>query len=163
VVVSGIEEIEAGPPEAVALQNARRKALSVAKQRPDGLVLGVDTVVSLDGRLHGKPGDRAEASATLRALAGREHRVVSAICLIGDGHERQASALTRVSFRALGPALLDWYLDSEEWRDRAGGYAIQGRGAALVAGINGDYLNVVGLPVGALLALEPGLLGNSEA
>jgi septum formation protein len=158
VVVSGVEEVEQGPAETVGLDNARRKAGAVAREHPEDLVLGVDTVVSLDGRLYGKPADRAEAASTLRALAGREHRVVSAICLIRGGQARQATAATTVSFRSLDEGLLAWYLDSEEWRGRAGGYAIQGRGAVLVAGIHGDYLNVVGLPVGALLGLEPGLI-----
>jgi septum formation protein len=158
VVVSGVQEVEEGPGEVVALENARRKAQAVAVERPDHLVLGVDTVVCLDGRLYGKPRDRVEAAATLRALAGREHLVTSAVCLIRARRARQATAVTRVSFRPLDASLLAWYLDSEEWRERAGGYAIQGRGAALVAGIHGDYLNVVGLPVNAVLALEPDLL-----
>jgi septum formation protein len=157
-VVSGVEEIDDGPAEAVALENARRKAGAVADQRPDELVLGVDTVVSLDGRLYGKAADRARAAATLRDLAGRQHQVVSGICLLLGGQARQAVVTTSVSFRGLDEGLLAWYLDSEEWRGRAGGYAIQGRGAVLVARIHGDYLNVVGLPVGALLDLEPGLL-----
>jgi septum formation protein len=158
VVVSGVEEIDQGAAEAVALQNARRKAGAVADQRPDELVLGVDTVVSLAGRLYGKPADRLEAERTLRALAGRQHQVVSGICLVRGGQARQAAVTTGVSFRGLDDGLLAWYLDSEEWRGRAGGYAIQGRGAVLVASIHGDYLNVVGLPVNALLSLEPGLL-----
>ncbi|HET9721308.1 MAG TPA: Maf family protein [Solirubrobacteraceae bacterium] len=160
VVVSGVQEMEEGPAEAVALENARRKAEAVAPARPDQLVLGVDTVVALDGRLYGKPADRAEAAATLQALAGREHQVTSAVCLIGSRRARQTTAVTSVSFRALDEGMMSWYLDSEEWRDRAGGYAIQGRGAALIAGIHGDYLNVVGLPIGALLSLEPALLGG---
>ncbi len=156
--MSGVEEVDAGPAEAVALENARRKAGSVADRHPDALVLGVDTVVSLDGRLYGKPADRGEAESTLRALAGRQHQVVSGICLMGRGQARQAAVTTSVSFRGLDEGLLAWYLDSEEWRGRAGAYAIQGRGAVLVASIHGDYLNVVGLPVNALLSLEPGLI-----
>lgn len=156
--MSGVEEIEDGPAEAVALENARRKAGAVAAQRPGELVLGVDTVVSLGGRLYGKPSDRREAEATLRALAGRQHQVVSGVCLMGNGQAREATAVTRVSFRPPDDSRLAWYLDSQEWRGRAGGYAIQGRGAVLVASIQGDYLNVVGLPVNALLSLEPGLI-----
>ena len=153
-----MEEVDQGPAEEVALHNARLKAERVAEQRPDGLVLGVDTVVSLDGWLYGKPGDRAEAERSLRALAGRQHQVVSGICLIAARQARQGTCTTSVSFRPLDEAVLDWYLDSEEWRGRAGGYAIQGRGAVLVAGIHGDYLNVVGLPVGLVLGFEPGLI-----
>jgi septum formation protein len=121
-------------------------------------VLGVDTVVVLDGVIYGKPGDASEARATLERLAGRTHEVVSGLAIVEDGETRTASATTRVSFRDVDAAMLDWYLATEEWRERAGGYAIQGRGAALVAGIEGDYLNVVGLPVTALLELLPGIL-----
>jgi nucleoside triphosphate pyrophosphatase len=85
--------------------------------------------------------------------------VVGGIALAADGSVVAAAVeVTRVRFRALSRALMDWYLASEEWRERAGGYAIQGRGAALVAGIEGDYLNVVGLPLGRLLDLRPDLL-----
>jgi septum formation protein len=130
------------------------------------VVLGVDTVVVLDGVIYGKPADAAEARATLERLSGRTHEVVSGIAVVepAAGAEpvvRTAHAITRVSFRDLDPATLDWYLATEEWRDRAGGYAIQGRGAALVAGIEGDYFNVVGLPVPALLDLLPGLVSGN--
>lgn len=160
VTPADVEEREQGPPEEVALQNAGRKAQAVAMDALEGgLVLGVDTVVALDGRLYGKPGGEAEARETLGALSGRTHAVVSGICLAGAGAApRTACATTLVGFREIGPELLTWYLECGEWRGRAGGYAIQGRGAALVASIQGDYLNVVGLPVGALLDLEPRLL-----
>jgi septum formation protein len=158
VQVPDIEELEAGPPHEVALENAFRKASAVAADGR-GPVLGVDTVVSLGARLYGKPADAEEARATLNALAGRRHAVISGVCLIEDGNVRSAAAQTGVQFRALDDGLIDWYLASGEWRERAGGYAIQGRGAALVAGIDGDFLNVVGLPVATLLELAPGLLG----
>ena len=158
VQVPDIEELEAGPPHEVALENAFRKASAIAVDG-GGLVLGVDTVVSLGARLYGKPQDAEEAKATLSALAGRRHAVISGVCLIEDGQVRSAAAQTGVQFRALDDGLIDWYLASGEWRERAGGYAIQGRGAALVAGIEGDFLNVVGLPVATLLELAPWLLG----
>jgi septum formation protein len=85
--------------------------------------------------------------------------VISGVCLIEGGRSRTAAARTLVEVRALGDELIDWYVHSDEWRERAGGYAIQGRGAALVSAIEGDYLNVVGLPVTTLLELEPRLLG----
>jgi septum formation protein len=161
IEVPDVEELEQGPPHEVALENAYRKAAAVAGEGSGGLVLGVDTVVSLGARMYGKPADPAEARATLGALAGRRHAVISGICLIGeDGRSRTASAQTLVEFRALPEPLIDWYVASGEWRERAGGYAIQGRGAALVAAIEGDYLNVVGLPVPTLLELEPDLLGG---
>lgn len=148
------ELLDGEDPVALAVENARRKALAV-----DGpLVLGVDTVVVLDGAIFGKPADEAAARETLTRLAGRTHEVVSGIAVLEDGAARTASATTRVTFRALSDDTLDWYVATGEWRERAGGYAIQGRGAALVAGIEGDYLNVVGLPVPALLELLPGIL-----
>ncbi|MBV8220850.1 MAG: septum formation protein Maf [Solirubrobacterales bacterium] len=153
-----VEELQAGPPHEVALENAFRKASTVAARTPGALVLGVDTVVSLGARVYGKPTDEGEARTMLSALAGRRHTVVSGVCLIEDGRPRTAAASTVVEFRALDDALIDWYLASGEWRERAGAYAIQGRGAALVAGIDGDFLNVVGLPLTTLLELAPGLL-----
>jgi nucleoside triphosphate pyrophosphatase len=139
----------------VAVENAYRKASAVAH---DGVVLGVDTVVSLGARLYGKPPGAEEARATLRALSGRRHGVTSGVCVIEAGRARTAAANTLVEFRPLSEALIEWYVAAEEWRGRAGGYAIQGRGAALIAGIEGDYWNVVGLPVATLLELLPSLL-----
>jgi septum formation protein len=127
------------------------------------VVLGVDTVVAIGTRLYGKPADEADAGATLQALSGRAHAVVSGVCVIDAGRTRTSAATTIVEFRRLDERLIDWYVGSGEWRERAGGYAIQGRGAALVARIEGDYSNVVGLPVSALLDLVPGLLGGPEA
>jgi septum formation protein len=158
VRVPDVEELEAGPPHEVALENAYRKASAIAAGSSEEPVLGVDTVVSLGARLYGKPLDAHDARSTLHALAGRRHAVISGVCVIEDGRSRSAAAQTWVEFRALDDRLIDWYLASGEWRERAGGYAIQGRGAALVAAIEGDYLNVVGLPVATLLDLAPGLL-----
>jgi septum formation protein len=144
-----VEELTSGEPEAVAVENARRKAAAV-----DGdLVLGVDTIVALDGAIYGKPADEQQAKDTLRALSGRTHQVVSGLAV----NDRTAVAVTDVTFRALDDAVIDRYVATGEWRERAGGYAIQGRGAALVREIRGDYLNVVGLPAAALLDLLPGL------
>jgi septum formation protein len=153
-----VEELEQGEPETVAVENARRKALAIPAAAGE-TVLGVDTVVALDGRIYGQPADAAEARATIRALGGRAHAVVSGLAVAGEGGElRTGSAVTGVRFRPVDDALLEWYLAAGEWRGRAGGYAIQGRGAALVEAIDGDYTNVVGLPVPALLALLPELL-----
>jgi septum formation protein len=154
---TSVEELMEGDPHAVVLENALRKARAAAGE--GGEVLGVDTIVTLEGRIYGKPGDRDEAAATLHALSGATHTVLSAIALLRGAEPQTATAATAVTFRPLDERTLDWYLASEEWRDRAGGYAIQGRGAALVAAIEGDYLNVVGLPVATLLSLWPDLLG----
>jgi septum formation protein len=152
-----VSEDSEGQPAEVALANARRKALA-AVASPRELVLGVDTVVALGDRIWGKPADEAAALQTLRALSGATHEVVSAIALVRDGEVRMASETTRVTFRELDEPTRAWYLASGEWLDRAGGYAIQGRGGALVRRIEGDFLNVVGLPVGVLLDLCPALL-----
>jgi septum formation protein len=151
VIEPDVEELSGGDPRELVLENARRKAAAVEGE----LVLGVDTEVVLDGRSLGKPADRARAEQMLRGLAGRDHEVLSGVAL-SDG--RTAVEGTLVRFRALDEALLGWYLDTGEWRERAGAYAIQGRGAALVERIEGDYLNVVGLPMAALLNLAPELL-----
>jgi septum formation protein len=152
---SGVEEDAEGEPAAVAEANARRKAAAV----PGELVLGADTLVTLDGAILGKPRDAAQAREYLERLAGRTHEVVGAIALAEHG-ELVASAVevTAVVFRPGSAALLDWYVATGEWQGRAGGYAIQGRGAVLVAGIRGDYLNVVGLPLARLLDLRADLL-----
>jgi septum formation protein len=157
VRVTDAEELTAGPPEEVALENAYRKAAAVGAQ-PSAAVLGVDTIVALGARIYGKPADRAAAGETLRALAGRRHAVVSGLCLIEGERVRTAASRTLVEFRELSESAIESYLDSGEWRERAGGYAIQGRGALLVRAIEGDYLNVVGLPVAALVDLAPWLI-----
>jgi septum formation protein len=116
-------------------------------------------VVATDAGLWGKPADARAARETLSHLSGRAHDVVSGLALARQGGEvLTATAVTRVTFRALDAGLVDWYVGCGEWEGRAGGYAIQGRGAALVRAIQGDYLNVVGLPVAALVDLWPGLL-----
>ena len=165
VQVSGAEELANGPPEEVVLENAFRKARAVWEARggpgAETAVLGVDTIVTLGATIYGKPADRDEAGATLRALAGRSHTVLSGICLIEGARTRTAAARTQVRFRPLGAAEIEAYLGTGEWFERAGGYAIQERGAMLVAGIEGDYLNVVGLPVAALVDLAPRLLAGA--
>lgn len=157
-MVPEVTELSEGPPHEVALENAHRKAAAVAVQETDAIVLGVDTVVAVGSRIYGKPDGEGAARSTLSALSGRRHAVISGLCLFEAGRARTAAVTTLVDFRALDEPLLDWYLASGEWRERAGGYAIQGRGAVLVTATEGDYLNVVGLPVAALLELAPGLL-----
>ena len=160
VQVPEVDELETGPPQEVAVENAYRKAAAVAVAAPsETLVLGVDTVVALGARIYGKPADASAARATLAELSGRRHAVLSGLCLISGARARTVLATTVVEFRMLEDALIDWYLDTGEWRERAGGYAIQGAGAALVARVEGDYLNVVGLPVASLVELAPALLG----
>jgi septum formation protein len=162
-----VEELVTGDPRALVVENARRKANAVAGADAAAgatvlgraTILAVDTAVVLDGRVFGKPVDEQEAETFLRRLSGRTHVVMSGIAVRSGLDERTDVATTRVRFRLLEQRDLDWYVATGEWRDRAGGYAIQGKGAALVEGIEGDYWNVVGLPVPALLRLAPGLLG----
>jgi septum formation protein len=145
---------EDDPPDAdprqLVLEHARGKARSVADEAGDRPVLGVDTTVCLDGRVYGKAATPDEAVAMLEALAGRTHLVVSGLCLLTPAWEDAVVEETAVRFRPLTPRDVAVYVASGEWEGRAGAYAIQGLGGALVERIEGDYLNVVGLP-GALL------------
>jgi septum formation protein len=157
-----VVEEDDGVPLAVAIENAVRKAVA-GGARPDEVVLGVDTIVTLDLEIWGKPRNETAARETLRRLAGRTHEVISGVALVDeDGAVRAATATTQVTFRPMDEATIDWYLASGEWEERAGGYAIQGRGGALVDRIEGNYLNVVGLPVGTLLELWPDLLALDD-
>jgi septum formation protein len=150
-----VEEETHGDPVAVAEANARLKATAVAGD----LVLGADTLVAVDGDILGKPADERTAREYLERLAGRSHDVVGGFALAEHGDVVVVGVQrTTVTFRAATPALLDWYLATGEWQGRAGGYAIQGAGAALVTDVEGDYLNVVGLPLARLLDLRPDLL-----
>jgi septum formation protein len=155
---SGAAELLHGEPEQVAVENALRKARAALDPHREELVLGVDTLVELGGRIYGKPASEREARETLRALSGATHTVISGLALLQGAQEHTALARTSVSFRALDPSTIEWYLATGEWRERAGGYAIQGAGAALVHEISGDYENVVGLPLATLLDLRPDLL-----
>jgi septum formation protein len=144
----------------VTVENALRKARAVRRAGAPEAVLGCDTVVVLDGSIYGKPADAGAARETITALGGRTHEVLSGLALLLPGEQRTALARTKVTFRALEEGLLDWYLATGEWRDRAGGYAIQGAGAALVRAVAGDYENVVGLPLATLLDVYPELLSR---
>jgi nucleoside triphosphate pyrophosphatase len=153
-----VVEEDAGAPEAVASENALRKAIAAGAAEGE-VALGVDTLVATGLEIWGKPLDAVAARETLRHLAGRTHTVLSGVALLRAGGDVcAATASTLVTFRPFDDAVVDWYVRSGEWAGRAGGYAIQGRGAALVARIEGDYLNVVGLPVATLLDLWPGVL-----
>jgi septum formation protein len=143
------------------VEHAAGKARSVeAGDRP---VLGVDTAVVCAGRVYGKPANASDAEAMLEELAGRTHEVVSGLCLRTHSWEETHREVTLVTFRSLTPRDLASYVASGEWEGRAGAYAIQGLGASLVERIEGDYLNVVGLPGALLVRLLaerfPGLYG----
>ena len=149
-----VEEITDGGPREVVVENALRKARAVE----GALVLGADTEVFLDGRIFGKAETEEEAREFLQQLSGRAHEVWGGIALRKGDDVRTAHAVTTVRFADLSEELLGWYLATGEWRDRAGAYAIQGRGSALVDAVEGDFWNVVGLPVAELRGLAPWML-----
>jgi septum formation protein len=146
------EYVEHDPPDAdpteLVLRHAEGKARSV--HTAGRVTLGVDTTVMLDDRVYGKAADAEDARRMLNELSGRTHTVVSGLCLLGGDADVLLHERTDVTFRLLGRDTVDAYVTSGEWEGRAGAYAIQGLGGRLVERIEGDYLNVVGLP-GALL------------
>ena len=148
VIAPHYEETEEDP-----VAHALGKARSVLGESAGRPVLGCDTEVVCDGRVYGKPAGPEDAEEMLETLAGRTHEVVSGLALLTPAWEEVRREVTRVTFRGLTPRDIAWYVGSGEWEGRAGGYAIQGRGAALVERIEGDYLNVVGLPVALLVRL----------
>ena len=155
VVAPDYEEHDAPGADAVALvkEHALGKARSVIDRADGRPVLGVDTAVVLGGRVYGKPTNAEEAAGMLDALAGKTHLVISGLVLLTPSWEVVDHVATRVFFRPLTPRDLAAYVASGEWEGRAGSYAIQGLGAGLVQWIDGDYLNVVGLPAALLVRL----------
>jgi septum formation protein len=166
VVEPGVEEATEGEPTDVVVENALAKARAVASSRRKAgtLVIAGDTEVVIDGSPLGQPQDEREARWCLEALSGRVHEVVGGLALLGperddDGFlERSGATATRVRFAELSGDLVDAYLACREWEGRAGGYAVQGLGSALVEQIEGDLSNVIGLPVSLLASLAPELL-----
>jgi septum formation protein len=163
-----IEELTEGEPEEIVLENARWKAAAAsANVRPDTLVIGGDTEVFLDGKSLGQPKDEAAAREHLERLSGREHEVLGGLALLGPNEEdgrlrtREGVASSTVQFRELEPTVLDAYLASGEWEGRAGSYAIQGLGSALVESVRGDVSNVIGLPLPLLFRLAPELFQSA--
>jgi nucleoside triphosphate pyrophosphatase len=142
-----------GDPTRLVREHAVGKARSVAADAGDRPVLGVDTTVALDGRIYAKPADAGDAERMLEELSGRTHAVVSGLALVTRSWEHVEDAATLVTFRTLTPRDLAGYVAAGEWQGRAGGYAIQGLGAAFVERVEGDYLNVVGLPASLLVRL----------
>jgi nucleoside triphosphate pyrophosphatase len=147
--------VEDDPPDADPEELVRRHAEGKARSVHTGgqVTLGVDTTVVLDGRIYGKASDATHATRMLEELSGRTHSVVSGLCLLGAGDDVIAHERTTVTFRLLPPETLSAYVASGEWEGRAGAYAIQGLGGRLVERIEGDYLNVVGLPASLLVSI----------
>jgi septum formation protein len=140
-------------PVALVREHAQGKARSVAGEAGDRPVLGVDTTVVCGGRVYGKADGPEAAAEMLDAFSGATHQVVSGLCLLTPAWEELHHEVTAVTFRPLTARDIGAYVTSGEWQNRAGAYAIQGLGAALVERIEGDYLNVVGLPAALLIRL----------
>jgi septum formation protein len=151
-----VDELTGGDPELEVLENARMKARAVAVE--DGaLVIACDTDVVLDGKALGKPQGEVEAREYLERMSGRSHEVLSGLVVLDGGEERSGLERTSVVFKELSEADKDRYVKFGEWRGRSGGYAIQTLGSTLVERVEGSVSNVVGLPVGLLIELAPGL------
>jgi septum formation protein len=140
-------------PQTCAERLAREKALEVCRQRPQDFVLGADTIVVVDGQILGKPRDEADAARMLHLLAGKTHQVTTGVCLIGPNHKRGSSVgdtrseTTSVTMSELSDDDIESYIATDEPLDKAGAYAIQGIASRWISRIEGDYFNVVGLPV----------------
>ncbi|MFM8560948.1 MAG: Maf family protein [Solirubrobacterales bacterium] len=161
VAPTGVEEAVEGEPAWVALENARRKARAGLLHHPEpgAVVLAADTVVALDGEILDKPAGAAQARESITALAGRTHEVFGGIVLAGPGDRwREASRVSRVTFRPLTATEVEAYVATGEWEGRAGGYAIQLSGSALVESLEGEEANVIGLSREALAGLVQGLV-----
>jgi septum formation protein len=134
------------PPARLAARLSKEKALAAARIHPTGLILAADTVVACGRRVLPKAEAEDQARACLALLSGRRHRVYGGIALrTPDGNIRQRTVMTTVKFEHLSEADIDAYIATEDWRGKAGGYAIQGPAGAFIRGINGSYANVVGL------------------
>lgn len=129
---------------------ARRKGEQVAAQNPTATVLSADTVVSFQETIYGKPQDRQDAAAVLRQLSGQTHQAYTGVWLTKDGQVQQTVVKTDVTFWSLSDQMTETYLDQNEYQDKAGAYGIQGAGNLLVEKINGDFYNVVGLPISTI-------------
>lgn len=146
----GEEYLRGTPPMQVVEQLAVRKAKAVAKDHPGDTVLAADTLVVFKGRILGKPKDEQDAKAMLKLLAGNVHQVYTGYCVIADGKLMNGHECTSVEFYPLQDDEIEAYIATGEPMDKAGAYGIQGRGALLVKRIDGDFYNVMGLPVGKI-------------
>jgi septum formation protein len=147
-----IDEFADESPMDVAAAIAKRKVLAIRPLRENSLIIGADTIVVIDGEIHGKPRDEEDAKAMLRRLSNRAHEVITCIFVSYGGEEESVKEVTRVTFREMTAQEIDEYVASGEPMDKAGAYAIQGGAAKFVVDVDGDYDNVVGLPLESLRA-----------
>jgi len=157
VVPSGIEEelVKGEPPKAHVLRLAEKKALKVGSEYPDHWVIAADTIVYIGHSILGKPKDQKEAMKMLRRLSGKEHRVLTGFSVyhMEKGKGDRAAVRTAVKVKRLTPTEMEWYVQTGEPFDKAGGYAIQGIGSFMIESIRGSYTNVVGLPLCELIEM----------
>jgi len=155
LISNAYESVASRSPRRFAIRVAERKVMAVAPKVNSGVILGVDTIVRLGHRIMGKPASRADARRMLQALSGRTHEVISGVCLVRKpgGRKLLAAETTKVKFRRLSRREIEDYLLTREPYDKAGAYAIQGRAGFFIERIEGDYFNVVGLPVALMLRL----------
>lgn len=161
VIPADIDEVwdDSLPTDEAVCKVAAAKAACIHTRLDAGderTIISCDTAVLLDGHVFGKPADRGEARMMLHTLSGRTHQVTSGVCILGPASRRTFAETTDVTFFTLSDQDIEGYLDCEEYRDKAGAYGIQGRGALLVERISGDYLNVVGLPLARLVRAMDG-------
>ena len=126
---------------------ALRKAMKVSETRPNEVVIGADTIVVIDNEILGKPKDLEDAYRMLRLLSNKTHRVITGVAIVNQDVKKTFYEETEVKFANLSEETIEWYIKSREYYDKAGGYAIQGKGMILVERIHGDYFNVVGMPM----------------
>lgn len=149
-------EMEGETPEEYVVRLAKGKAEKVAADHPDDIVLGADTTVVLDGQIIGKPVDLADARRMIGLLSGRWHEVLTGVAVVEDGETRAGIQSTKVKFAEMSAAEVDFLAEEGEPMDKAGAYAVQAQAALFIEGIEGDYWNVVGLPVSLVYRLING-------
>lgn len=140
---------EGTEPHEAAIMTAKKKALAVAAEHREAVVIGADTIVVADGRILGKPKDKTEAFSMLTMLSGKEHTVITGVCIACGGTVKTFEKTSSVKFYKLSDEEINAYIETNEPMDKAGSYGIQGKGCTLVESISGDYFNIVGLPVAA--------------
>lgn len=151
IIPSGFDEnaVSIKEPAGYAMYLAQNKALDIARQYPERVVLGADTIVVIDGAVLNKPRGKDQAREMLLRLSGKTHQVITGFSIVCEAENRKYTSFcqTEVLFKALSQAEIEWYIDTDEPYDKAGGYAIQGLGSFMIEKVNGSYTNVVGLPV----------------
>ena len=153
IVVADVDETvpEGTKPEDAAVMTAEKKAVAVAENHKDSIVIGADTIVVAGGKILGKPADKSDACRMLSMLSGVEHNVVTGVCLVCGDKKSTFAQVSKVKFYELTEAEIEAYVETGEPMDKAGAYGIQGKGCVLVEKIEGDYFNIVGLPVARVI------------